>query len=236
MRRAAFFDLDGTLLSVNSAALWVQRERSLGRLTRRQAARAALFFIGYRLSLVDIEAAMKVALGTIRGTEERLLREAVQEWYRRDVAPLAAPGAFPVIDAHRRRGDLLVLLTSSSLYASEEAQAQFGLDEVLCTRYEVREGLFTGEAVTPLCYGQGKVECARALALERDIDLSASAFYTDSMTDLPMLLSVGAPHAVNADPRLRWEARRRGWPHLDWHKSSPQAGHRDSERSRDSVL
>jgi HAD superfamily hydrolase (TIGR01490 family) len=219
MRRAAFFDLDGTLLAVNSAALWVRRERSYGRLSRSQALRAAFFFAGYRLGVVDIEQALKTALQTIAGTEEQLLREAVRDWYVSEVAPLAAPGAFPILDAHRKRGDLLVLLTSSSLYAAEAAQVQFGLDDVVSMRYEVKGGRFTGEVIPPFCFGSGKVDRARIYAGERGIDLRSSSFYTDSMTDLPMLLAVGSPFVVNADPRLRWEARRRGWPSLDWHQT-----------------
>jgi HAD superfamily hydrolase (TIGR01490 family) len=220
MRRAAFFDLDGTLVTENSALLWVQRERRLGRLTTLQLLRAMAFFAGYRLSLVGIDAALESALQTLRGSEEATLRQAIQDWYAEEVAPLAAPGAFSTIAAHRERGDLLVVLTSSSLYAAEEACRQFALEEIICTRYDVRDGLFTGSAPRPYCYGRGKVLLAEDFAEERSIDLAGSAFYTDSLTDLPMLLRVGQPHVVNPDPRLRREARRRGWPILDWRSAT----------------
>ena len=51
---------------------------------------------------------------------------------------------------------------------------------------------------------------------DHDIDLAASAFFTDSASDLPMLERVGEPVAINPDPRLRWKARRRGWPVRWW--------------------
>jgi len=234
MQRAAFFDLDGTLLAVNSVVLWVRRERALGRISRTQALRAAAFFVGYRLSILDIDEAVRAALQTVAGTEESVMRDAIQAWYRADIAPRAAPGAFPVVEAHRAAGDLLVLLTSSSVYVADEARAQFGLDVSLCTRYEVRDGRFTGEAVRPLCFGDGKVKLAEMLAAERNIDLSSSAFYTDSLTDLPMLLRVGQPYAVNPDPRLRWEARRRGWPRLDWTRPATQPPAASTEQRGDS--
>src|SRR4051794_894501 len=104
MNRAAFFDLDGTLLSVNSAALWVRREHRQGRLSRAQMARAALFFLGYRLSLIDVEEAIAAALKMIAGIDEQELRSSIHAWYRDDIAPLASPGAFPVLEAHRSRG------------------------------------------------------------------------------------------------------------------------------------
>lgn len=218
MRRAAFFDLDGTLLSVNSAALWLRRERRLGRLRKRDLALAALYLTAYKFSLIDMERAIGEAVSTLRGQSEAELREAMTAFYRDEVSPLAAPGALVAIDQHRDRGDALVLLTSSALYLADAAREQFGLDDVLCTRYSVSDGLFTGTVQPPVCYGAGKVLYAEAFARERGIDLDGSAFYTDSLTDLPMLLRVGEPYAVNPDPRLRFVARRRGWPVLDWRR------------------
>jgi phosphoserine phosphatase len=63
-----------------------------------------------------------------------------------------------------------------------------------------------------VCYGPGKVVWAERFAAEYDVDLAASTFYTDSISDLPLLERVGQPVAVNPDLRLRRLARRRGWP------------------------
>jgi hypothetical protein len=59
----------------------------------------------------------------------------------------------------------------------------------------------------------GKVYWAERYAAEKGVDLSRSYFYTDSYTDLPLLLRVGHPVAVNPDLRLRRLARRRGMAH-----------------------
>jgi phosphoserine phosphatase len=68
----------------------------------------------------------------------------------------------------------------------------------------------------PLCFGAGKVVHASAWARDHGVDLSASAFYTDSVSDLPMLERVGEPRVINPDLRLRRVARRRGWPIESW--------------------
>lgn len=218
MRKAAFFDLDGTLLTVNSANLWVRRERRLGRVRLWQLLRATLFLGGYRLGILDVESALRAALSTLRDVPEEHIRGQTQEWWREDVRPHVAPGARAALEEHRKRGEMLVLLTSSSIYASEMAREEFGLDAVLCQHYEVRDGRFTGEPRRPLCYGRGKVEVAEAWARESGVDLSASSFYSDSSTDVPMLERVAHPFAVHPDPRLRWIARARGWPMLDWRR------------------
>jgi HAD superfamily hydrolase (TIGR01490 family) len=216
MRSAAFFDLDGTLLTANSANLWVRRERRLGRLGAMSVARAALYLGGYRIGLLDMESALRAALATLRGLTEEFIRAETRIWWEEEVRPFVAPGAREVLTRHRERGEALVLLTSSSRYASEMALREFALDHTLCQLYEVRDGRFTGQPLRPLCYGQGKVELAEAWAREHSVDLSLSSFYTDSITDAPMLARVGRPFAVHPDPRLKRLARQRGWPVLDW--------------------
>jgi HAD superfamily hydrolase (TIGR01490 family) len=217
-RPAAFFDLDGTLLSVNSGRLWLVRERRHGRVTLRQTAQAVGFLVGYHFGVVDIVDAMRQALQTVRGEREATLREWTRAWFESEVVPrYEAPGARAAVEAHRARGHALVLLTSSSPYESELAVRYFGLDDFRCTRYALdADGRFTGEVVLPVCYGEGKVHYAEAYAAEHGLDLDRSYFYTDSNTDLPLLRRVPYPRVVNPDIRLRWEARRRGWPVLDW--------------------
>jgi HAD superfamily hydrolase (TIGR01490 family) len=213
---AAFFDLDGTLLTVNSARLWVRREQRLGRISRANVARAGVFLAGYHLGVIDMERALRAALSTIRGVEEDEIREATRVWWRDEVRPHVARGARETVERHRARGDRLVLLTSSSRYASEMAIEEFGLEDALFQRYEVRDGRFTGEPLRPICFGHGKIAAAEAWARAHGVELDRSAFYSDSVTDVPMLERVGRPFAVHPDFRLRRHARRRGWPVLDW--------------------
>lgn len=221
MRRAAFLDLDGTLVLVNTARLWVRRERRHQRIGRLQVIHAGVMLLAYRLGFLDMESALRSALRTLRGVTEEEVRTWTREWWEAEVAPLAAPGAAPVLAHHRAQGDLLVLLTSSSRYAAEMAARQFGLDDALYQAYALEDGRFTGAPCLPICFGRGKVEVAEAWASERGVDLEASAFYTDSSTDLPMLERVGRPFAVGPDPRLRVLARARGWPILDWSQAHP---------------
>lgn len=216
MRRAAFFDLDGTLLGVNSATLWLRREWRLGRLRRRDAALAVAYLSAYRFSLIDVSHAIDKAVATLKGQSEAELKQEMSEFYATEVAPLAAPGAQKALDHHREAGDLLVLLSSAPQFFADAAAEHFELDAVLCNRYTVAEGCLTGTVHKPLCYGPGKVLHAECFANEQGVDLESSAFYTDSLSDLPMLLRVGKPVAVNPDPGLRWRAWRKGWAVEDW--------------------
>lgn len=215
-RAAAFFDLDGTLLSVNSGALWIQRERRLGRLSLLQYLEAIAYLIAYRLDAIDMSWAMRRALLTIRGEREETVREWTRTWYREEIAQRVAPGAWSTVRWHRDAGHMLILLTTSSPYEAELAAEQLGMDAYLCSRYEVRDGVFTGEPLLPLCFGGGKVAHAERFAREHAIDLGQSYFYSDSASDLPMLWRVGNPRVVNPDGKLRARALEQGWVILDW--------------------
>ncbi len=213
----AFFDLDRTVIARNSGSLWLRSEVRKGYISKRAALRATTWLLRYHLGFGDLEFALREAVATLRGTHEDALRARTEAFYRREVRGLVRPGAHTALARHHARGDLRVLLTTSSNYLSAPVTRDLGLDAYLCTTFEVRpDGVFTGEPNHPLCYGAGKVALAGAFAASRGIELGACAFYSDSMSDLPMLEAVGHPVAVNPDPRLRRLAAARAWPVLDW--------------------
>jgi len=216
MRRAAFFDLDLTLLRVNSGHLWVKRDLRLGRITRWQYLQGLFYFLAYRLDVLPVESALRKGLGTIKGMREDTVREWTREWYYEEVAAQVTPGGLRALAEHRAAGHPLILLTSSSPYEAAVAAEHLGLDAWLSSTYEVVDGVFTGDFVRPLCYNSGKVVWARKFAEQHDIDIDRSYFYSDSASDLPMLRAVGNPRVVNPDWRLAIEARKQGWTVLDW--------------------
>ena len=215
--RIAFFDLDKTLISRNSATLWLRAELASGRLSRLRALHAFSYVLRYSLGMVDIEDTIRRSVTTIAGQVEAEMAERAGDFYAAAIRPIFRPGARAVLDAHRAAGDRLVLLTSSSNYVAERVTTDLALDDYLCSRFEVDpDGRYTGRLVEPLCYGRGKLELASRCAAAHDVGLEACAFYTDSIADLPMLEAVGEPIAVHPDPKLRRLARQRGWPVLDW--------------------
>jgi HAD superfamily hydrolase (TIGR01490 family) len=216
MNMAAFFDLDGTLLDANSGKLWMNRERRLGRLTPWQTVQGLVYLTAYKTGFIDMEKVTIKALGTVRGEREERLRRWTHAWFEEEVVPYVSIGAWRQVAWHRMQGHKLILLTSSSPYESEAASAFFELDAFLSMRYEVKDGRFTGDVCRPLCYGAGKVIHAESLARRQSIDLAESYFYTDSITDLPMLERVGHPRVVNPDYRLRRKAEQQGWPIYVW--------------------
>lgn len=216
LRPAAFFDLDGTLITVNSGRLWMEREYRQGRINARQVVRGIAYLAAYRFGVVNMERAFEEAGGSIRGLGEATLRGWTEEWYAASVKRHAAPGATAVIEHHRAAGHPTILITSSSSWTADEAIAQFGIDHAIGTSFESEAGMLTGRVVAPICYGRGKVTLAERFAEEHGINLAKSFFYSDSITDLPLLERVGEPRVVHPDPRLARVAKQRGYTTLDW--------------------
>ena len=213
----AFFDLDKTLIYRNSGSLWLKRELAQGHITYWQAIRAFGWLSMYSLGFADIDRGIRWAIGTLKGVPEQEINDRVTSFYKDDVHDLYRPGGRTVLEEHRARGDTLVLLTSASIYLARFVQSTLTLDDILCSEFEVGpDGFYTGEPKLPLCYGPGKLVLGRDFLEARGESLEDASFYTDSMSDLPMMEAVGHPVAVNPDPRLRREAHRRGWPVVDW--------------------
>lgn len=211
MSVAAFFDIDGTLVSVNTAPLYARYMRRHGRARRRDLLQTAYYLLQYRLNLLDIDRALERASRFIVGQEEAEIRAFCERWYREMVRDYLVPEMVELVARHRRDGHVVALLSSSTNYLAEPLANELGVEHLLVTRLEVVDGRFTGRPISPVCYGAGKVHFATAFATERGIDLGRSFFYTDSVTDLPVLELIGHPRIVNPDRLLRREARRRGW-------------------------
>lgn len=211
-RPAAFFDIDGTLLAVHSAPLYARYMRQHGRARRRDLLRTAYYLLQYRLNLLDIDRALERASELIVGEKEEEIAAFSRRWYEETIRPHLVPAVCALLEQHRSRGDVVALLSTTTSYLADPIARDLGVDHILVTRLEVRDGCFTGRAEGPVCYGRGKVYWAKRFAEEQDVDLSRSYFYTDSVTDVPVLEIVGHPRVVQPDRLLRREAGRRGWP------------------------
>jgi HAD superfamily hydrolase (TIGR01490 family) len=213
----AFFDLDKTLLAVNSARLWVQYELRHGRISKFDALQAMAWLVRYRLGATALDAPLRQSIASLRGGLETDIRTRSHAFYQTEVRHLYRPGGLQCLEAHRLAGDRVVLLTSTSEYIARAVCDDLKLDGYLCTRFAVdAQGRYTGEPVEPICFGHGKLTLARQEIERAQHPLSACTFYTDSTSDLPVLEQVGNPVAVNPDPRLKRKALQLGWKIVDW--------------------
>jgi HAD superfamily hydrolase (TIGR01490 family) len=212
----AFFDMDETLLHVNSANLWVKHLWETGEISRLELAKTFGWLIGYKLALVDVTRLAQDAVRRLEGESERQMKQRVLRWYEERVRGHIIDEMVEKVSEHKAQGHRTVLLTASSPYVAEPCAQDVGIDDFRSTRFEVADGRFTGRLDGPMCYGAGKVTIAEAYAAERGLGFEGSWFYSDSYTDLPMLNRVENPVATNPDPRLLRHAKKTGMPVLNF--------------------
>ena len=166
-----------------------------------------------RLGVLDMQSLVPRLLVQATGDDEGELRRSSDQWFSEDVLPHLSDGGQKRVAEHKEKGHVVAIVSGSTQYAVGPLAAHLGIPgQYVCTHLESRDGRLTGRVVPPVCFGPGKIVWAERFAAEYGVDLSSSYFYTDSISDLPLLERVRYPVAVNPDPRLRRLARKRGWP------------------------
>jgi HAD superfamily hydrolase (TIGR01490 family) len=209
--------MDRTLLRVDSARLYTQFRRDRGEASLIDALRVALWATQYTLGVIDAPKVARKALEGFRGRAETWLEESCAEWFPKYVLPELQQAGRHAVKKHRDAGDFVAIVTGATRYVAEPVAAELGIDHVICSELELDvAGCFTGRIIEPLCYGSGKIERTLKVAEREGFRIEDASFYSDSITDLPLLEVVKAPIVINPDRRLRRIALKRGWPIEIW--------------------
>lgn len=216
-QRAAFFDLDKTLIPGSSLFLLARgmyerdyyRVRDLLRFGWRQ--------MQFRMSgesAQGIEESKQATLEFVAGRPVEELRQMGREIAEERILPRVYEGITKVIEHHRAAGDLTYLCTASPQELAEVVAESLDMTGALGTQGEISPtGRYTGRlSEEGILHAEAKAAAVAALAARNDIDLSESYAYSDSINDLPLLEMVGHPIAVNPESDLKRAAREIGWP------------------------
>lgn len=216
MGRVVFFDLDKTLIDCHSANNWLWRELKLGNITYWEALKGLWWLLKYKLGFAAMEDSIRQAIQGFEGQKESDVKERIAAFWEEDIKARLRPKAEDIMKKHLEDGDVLALITGSSFYLAQIFGAKWGFTHIIANQFLLEGEVFTGEAQEPLCYGEGKVHYAEQIASEHGVLLEECVFYTDSISDLPLLEKVGNPIAVHPDYHLKRLAQKRGWEIALW--------------------
>jgi HAD superfamily hydrolase (TIGR01490 family) len=216
--RAAFFDLDRTLIRRSSALALAGSFQERGLIGRKQLAKAAAWQILFAARGAGAETVRKAAedgLMLLKDLEVEEMRTLVSEAMEPALKPLVYREPLDLVSRHRDRGERVYIVSATVQEIVEPLAVELGFDGAIGSLCEIVDGRYTGRSLRA-CHGPGKAAAVRELAAAEGIDLAASTAYSDSHTDLPFLEVVGNPVVVNPDRELRRIARERGWPILSF--------------------
>ena len=229
--RLAFFDIDGTLVRPSTGWAITKSLREQGILSRRDIARGAFYRVLMRLNRLEYAQVIRSVMKVIEGKSEEEIRTWFRRAFDRYVRYNFVPAVLERIEEHRRLGDQIILLSGTSRIAGEIIAEYVPVDHLICAHAEIVDGLITSRLIEPIPYREGKIPWAKQIADETGLSLDTAFFYTDSITDRPLLECVGSPVAVNPGPLLRRLARKRGWEVLQDRSHCDIVLHRKTEKA-----
>ena len=215
---AAFYDLEGTLVSTNlvhTLAFYAKRQQGLWQTAKASASTLVkLPFFGIT-DLYSRNVFNEVFFSSYEGFSQDRLRFFSDELFEEVLKPAIFPGTLELIAQGKKIGQRQVVLTGALDFTIDRLMKHLGIDDYVANRLEFVNGYATGRVLPPVMASATKAKWIREYAERESINLSESYAYSDSISDLPMLSIVGHPVAVNPDIRLKQTARQHDWAVLD---------------------
>jgi HAD superfamily hydrolase (TIGR01490 family) len=212
----ALFDLDNTLLAGDSDFEWAQfliEKRVVDR--EVYEARNLEFYEQYKDGTLDIHEFLDFQLKPLSRHPRSQLDAWHNEFMTQKIKRLVAPGAHKLIEQHTLNGDLCVIITATNSFVTAPIARILGVSHLIATDPEQRNGEFTGQVAGIPCFRKGKITRLESWLDDRNLtwlSFLESWFYSDSLNDLPLLIKVTHPVAVDPDSTLRSHAEKNNWP------------------------
>lgn len=214
----ALFDLDNTLLAGDSDYNWSLFLIQEGLLDEHMhKTRNEQFYLDYKNGTLDIYAFLAFQLQPLSQHPRAFLDKLHQKYMDRVIRPMMTTKAQALIDQHKAQGDLCLVITATNSFVTKPIVTAYGIEHLIGTDPEEKDGEFTGGIAGVPSFQQGKVTRLEQWLAARNQQLSdfpQSYFYSDSHNDLPLMKLVTHPVAVDADPTLEAYAAVQGWAHI----------------------
>jgi HAD superfamily hydrolase (TIGR01490 family) len=217
-QKIALFDLDHTLLPIDSDYTWGEYTQQIGWTDAVEFKRRNDdFYQDYIDGTLDVHDYVRFAVEALRVRDRAQYEQAHAAFMRQCILPLHDK-AVALVQGHQRAGDAVAIVTATNELVTRPIADAFGVAELIAVEL-VRDagGWITGEIAGVPSMREGKVVRVERWLADRGLawdDVDAT-FYSDSTNDLPLLERVDHPVATNPDPKLRAIAQERGWRILD---------------------
>ena len=221
-KRAAFFDIDNTLIRGSSLYFLSKGMYQRGFFNKRDIAAFVLANLRYQLvgerNQDEVDRIQSAALRVVAGHNVQELLEMGNDVYDRYVSPALWQGTLEIAQEHLQRDEEVWLVSATPVEIANLIAKRLGFTGALGTCAEEISGEYTGKINGKLLHGSEKARAIKALALSNNIDLTNSYGYSDSHNDIPLLEAVGKPCVINPDALLRIRAAKDTWPIYDFRR------------------
>ena len=211
--KLTIFDLDNTLLAGDSDYAWGQFLVDKGVVDAEKYTREnERFYQQYQQKTLDIHEYQRFVLTPLIALTEQQKTQLHREFMATVIQDLRLPKAEALIRQHQQAGDQLLIITATNRFIAGPIGPCWGIEQVLATEPEERDGVFTGAITGAPCFQEGKITRLQAWLTANQYAPESMTFYSDSINDLPLLEYVDRPVAVDPDPVLKAQAEQKQWP------------------------
>jgi HAD superfamily hydrolase (TIGR01490 family) len=214
--QVAFFDLDRTIIREISGKAIVRTAWKKGLISMSGIINALYMYILLKAGLRDPEKVIYDMALWVKGLSEGDFDKLCFQTFSDVLLPAVYPEAITEINTHKSNGVRVIILSSAVDSICRAVSEKLGMDGYICSSLEVSKGYLTGRPAGRLCYGEEKLNRLIGYCIANNTDQSGLWYYSDSISDLPVLSAVGNPVCINPDRALKKEALKRGWKILQW--------------------
>ena len=213
--KLALFDLDNTLLPIDSDYAWGEFSQQIGWTDPVSfKARNDQFYTDYQSGVLDIHEYVRFATDAVRLKGPEQAEMAHRQFMNEIILPAVKPSAMALVKQHQAAGDHVMIVTATNEFVTRPIATAFGVSELIAVELARNaQGWITGEISGTPSFKEGKVTRIAQWLAARNLNWSDVhiSFYSDSINDLPLLEMAQTPVATNPDARLRQLATDRGW-------------------------
>ena len=214
----ALFDLDNTILAGDSDYNWSRFLIQEGYLDGAiHAEKNEKFYADYKAGTLDIYAFVEFQFKPLARNPRTVLNQLLKKYVEEVIKPMITEKARALVKRHQEEGDLIIVITATNSFITKPIAELFGIENLIGTDPEEKEGEFTGKVSGLPSFKEGKVTRLEAWLKGKNLLLASfekSYFYSDSHNDLPLMQKVTHPVAVDSDDVLSEYAKSMGWPQI----------------------
>ena len=214
----ALFDLDNTILAGDSDYNWSRFLIQEGYLDDAiHAEKNEKFYADYKAGTLDIYAFVEFQFKPLARNPRIVLNQLLKKYVEEVIKPMITEKARALVKRHQDEGDLIIVITATNSFITKPIAELFGIENLIGTDPEEKEGEFTGKVSGLPSFKEGKVTRLEAWLKNKNLSLASfekSYFYSDSHNDLPLMQKVTHPVAVDSDDVLSEYAKSKGWPQI----------------------
>ena len=214
----ALFDLDNTILAGDSDYNWSRFLIQEGYIDGAiHAEKNEKFYADYKAGTLDIYAFVEFQFKPLARNPRSVLNQLLKKYVEEVIKPMITEKARALVKKHQEEGDLIIVITATNSFITKPIAALFGIENLIGTDPEEKEGEFTGKVSGLPSFKEGKVTRLEAWLKNKNLSLAnfeKSYFYSDSHNDLPLMQKVTHPVAVDSDDILSEYATSKGWPQI----------------------